>query len=108
MGSPSDLITCLEVAIQAAQTAGDILRDGFHSGVIAYDTKSNRNDLITEFDLRADRSIVDIVRDNFPHDDVLTEERGRSTNYQGQLVPGCTSSLVASNHQLHDSILSHL
>jgi len=71
-----DLSTRLEVAIQAAYAAGEILRDGFHSGVIAYDTKANRNDPVTEFDLRADRTIVDMVRDSFPHDGVLTEERG--------------------------------
>ena len=76
MNSPSDLIARLDVAIQAAHAAGEILREGFHSGVIAYDTKANRNDPVTEFDLRADRAIVDMIRDSFPHDGVLTEERG--------------------------------
>ncbi|MCK4570471.1 hypothetical protein KAT84_00845 [Candidatus Bipolaricaulota bacterium] len=108
MGSPSNLITRLKGAIQAAHAAGDILHDGFHSGVIAYDTKSNRNDPVTEFDLRADRAIVAMVRGNFPHDDVFTEERGRSTNYQGQPFSGTSSSIVASNSQLHNPILSHV
>ena len=73
---PADLAIRLDVAIRAAQAAGEILRDGLHSDTIAYETKANRNDPVTEFDLRADRAIVDIVRNGFPHDGVLTEERG--------------------------------
>ena len=87
MKLPRDLITRLDVVIQAAHAAGEILREGFHSGVIAYDTKSNRNDLVTEFDLRADRLIVDMIRNHFPTDGVLTEERGiDGTSENGQWV----------------------
>jgi len=75
--TPSDLASRLDVAIRAAKAAGEILRDGLNSDTIAYDTKVNRNDPVTEFDLRADRAIVDIVRDNFPYDGILTEERGK-------------------------------
>jgi len=74
--TPSDLSKRSEVAIRAAHAAGEILCEGFRSGVIAYETKSNRNDLVTEFDLRADRMIVDIIRNHFPTDGVFTEERG--------------------------------
>ncbi|MFC2079026.1 inositol monophosphatase family protein [Candidatus Bipolaricaulota bacterium] len=75
-GTPSNLSKRLEVAIRAAHAAGKILCEGFRSGYIAYETKSNSNDPVTQFDLRADRTIVDIVRASFPHDPVLTEERG--------------------------------
>ncbi len=74
--TPSDLTKRLEVATRAAHAAGVILREGFRSSIIAYDTKSNRNDPVTEFDLRADHTIVDIIRDHFPTDGVLTEESG--------------------------------
>ena len=74
--TPSDLTKRLRVAIRASHAAGEILREGVRSGVIAYDTKSNRNDPVTEFDLRSDRTIVDIVRDHFPNDAILTEESG--------------------------------
>jgi len=87
VGTPSDLVKRLDVAIRAAHAAGGILRKGFHSGAITYDTKSNRNDLVTEFDLRADRRIVDIIRDHFPTDGVFTEERGNDgTSENGQWV----------------------
>lgn len=85
--TPPDLTKRLEVAIRALHAAGEILREGFRSGVITYDTKSNRNDPVTEFDLRADRTIVDIIRDCFPHDALLTEESGEDGVYiNGQWV----------------------
>ena len=87
METPPDLTKRLEVAIRASHAAGEILREGSRSGVITYDTKSNRNDPVTEFDLRADRAIVDIVRDCFPHDAVLTEESGEDgVSINGQWV----------------------
>lgn len=87
METPSDLTKRLEVAIRAAHAAGEILREGFRSSIIAYDTKSNRNDPVTEFDLRADYTIVDIIRNHFPTDGVLTEESGEdSVCINGQWV----------------------
>ena len=74
--TPPDLTDRLEVAIRASHAAGEILCEGFRSGVITHDTKANRNDPVTEFDLRADGRIVDIIRDHFPKDGVLTEESG--------------------------------
>ena len=72
--TPGNLAQRLQVAIQAAQAAGDILVEGFHSSEIAYDTKSNRNDPVTEFDLRSDRAIVSAIQQSFPHDTVVSEE----------------------------------
>jgi len=83
----SDLTKRLNVAIRASQAAGEILRAGFRTGSIAYDTKSNRNDVVTEFDLRADRTIVDIVKRDFPDDGLLTEESGETgASENGQWV----------------------
>ena len=85
--TPSDLARRLDVAIRASQAAGEILRTGFQTGSIAYDTKSNRNDVVTEFDLRADRAIVDIIRSDFADDGILTEESGETgTSENGQWV----------------------
>jgi myo-inositol-1(or 4)-monophosphatase len=84
---PSDLTKRLSIAIRASHAAGEILRTGFQMGAVAYETKSNRNDVVTEFDLRADRTIVDIVKSNFPDDGILTEESGQtSTSKNGQWV----------------------
>lgn len=87
MAAVFDLTNRLDVAIRAAHTAGQILRDGFHSQITSYHTKSNRNDPVTEFDLRADRAIVDIIGDRFPQDALLTEESGgNSMDSEGQWV----------------------
>jgi len=84
---PSDLARRLDVAIRASQAAGEILRAGFQTGSIAYGTKSNRNDVVTEFDLRADRTIVDIIRSDFPDDGILSEESGETgASENGQWV----------------------
>jgi myo-inositol-1(or 4)-monophosphatase len=77
MQKASELVERLNVAILAARAAGEILRAGFQSGVVAYHTKCNINDVVTEFDLSADRCIVDRVKIAFPDDGVLTEERGQ-------------------------------
>ena len=62
------------LAIDLARRAGALLRDGFghaadirHKGVI---------DLVTEFDLRSERLIVDGIREAFPQDAWLAEEGG--------------------------------
>ncbi len=64
----------MELAIDLARQAGALLRDGFghaadirHKGVI---------DLVTEYDLRSERLIMDGVRRAFPHDAWLAEEGG--------------------------------
>lgn len=84
---PSDLAERLDVAIRASHAAGEVLRVGFQTGTVSYETKSSRNDVVTEFDLRADRTIVDIVKNSFPHDGILTEESGQAgTTKNGQWV----------------------
>ena len=83
----SDLISRLDVAIRAAHAAGEILRAGFQTGMIAFGTKSNRNDVVTEFDLRADRAIADIITTAYPNDGMLSEESGQTAGaHQGQWV----------------------
>jgi myo-inositol-1(or 4)-monophosphatase len=83
----SDLISRLDVAIRAAHAAGEILRAGFQTGMIAFGTKSNRNDVVTEFDLRADRAIADIITTAYPDDGMLSEESGQTAGaHQGQWV----------------------
>ncbi len=64
----------LELAIDLARRAGALLRDGFghaadvrHKGAI---------DLVTEYDLRSERLIVDGIRRAFPQDAWLAEEGG--------------------------------
>lgn len=75
METHADLQARLDIAIQAGQAAGDILKQGFRSGAIRVSTKSNSNDVVTEFDLRAEKTIVGVIRSHFPEDSILTEEQ---------------------------------
>lgn len=77
----------LDVAIEAAHAAGQVLRQGFQSGEMTYTTKSNQNDVVTAFDLRAEKVIVETLRSSFPEDSLLTEEQ-ESAQFaeQGQWV----------------------
>jgi myo-inositol-1(or 4)-monophosphatase len=64
----------LEVAIAAAEAAGEVLRSGFgqqqdvrHKGEV---------DLVTEADERAERAIEEVLQEAFPTYGILTEESG--------------------------------
>ena len=69
----------LEVAVAAAEAAGEVLRDGFgRQHRIEYKGEA---DLVTEADEEAERKIKEILRDAFPNHGMLTEEGGET---QGQ------------------------
>jgi myo-inositol-1(or 4)-monophosphatase len=61
------------LAVEAAQTAGTLLRKNFHHGH-RFALKSGFRDLVTEFDRRAEEIIVSLIRKSFPEHSILTEE----------------------------------
>ena len=65
----------LTVAWKAARAAGEILNGMF--GEVFHITKKGDIDLVTEADLRAEKTILEIIRNHFPEDDILSEEAGR-------------------------------
>ena len=69
------MATELEVAIAAAEAAGEVLRSGF-GGEQAVRYKGEV-DLVTEVDERAERVIGELLRDAFPGYGMLAEEGGR-------------------------------
>ncbi|MBU1048840.1 inositol monophosphatase [Candidatus Bipolaricaulota bacterium] len=100
MPHPAALSKRLDVAVDAARTAGGILYAGFQAGAIDYETKSHRNDVVTALDLRADQAIIEILRSSFPEDGILTEESGQmgdSLNGQWVIDPLDGSSNYAQN-----------
>lgn len=65
----------LETAISAAKTAGNLLRAGFgHSFRI--DSKEGRHNLVTEYDTRCEKIIIDTILSQFPDHRFLAEESG--------------------------------
>ena len=65
----------LEVAIAAAQAAGEVLRKGFgRDQNIRY---KGEVDLVTEADEKAEQKIKEVLQEAFPTYEILTEESGR-------------------------------
>ncbi|MBH5337397.1 inositol monophosphatase [Streptomyces pactum] len=68
----------LSVALEAAERAGALLRDGRPADLGVASTKTSPIDVVTEMDLAAERLITDFLAERRPDDGVLGEE-GAST-----------------------------
>lgn len=66
----------LDVAIDLARQAGDLLRQGHYNGAGAIASKASAVDLVTEFDLASERLITSGLRQRFPDHVIYGEETG--------------------------------
>jgi myo-inositol-1(or 4)-monophosphatase len=73
-----------QFALELAKKAGAILRDGF------YQEKSTKlkgdRDLVTEFDLRSEKFIIQQIEESYPQDGILAEEGGARQGSTGRWV----------------------
>lgn len=69
----------LEVAIESAKLAGQILKEALGTN-FRISNKEGINNLVTEFDLKAEKIIIDNIRKYFPDDEILSEECGNIEN----------------------------
>ena len=69
--------TYTPVAIEAAVQAGEILRKGFGTQ-FKITSKESINDLVTEFDQKAEDLIIRLLKTHFPKHSFLAEESGHS------------------------------
>ncbi len=65
------------VATQAALKAGASLRSGFGTA-FEISSKPGRQNLVTEYDKSAERTIIDLVHHHFPNHSFLAEESGET------------------------------
>jgi myo-inositol-1(or 4)-monophosphatase len=70
-----DLAACRKFAVETAETAGRIVRNGF-GGAIPRTAKGAAGDVVTSLDRAADRLIVDRLHRAFPSHRILSEESG--------------------------------
>jgi myo-inositol-1(or 4)-monophosphatase len=70
--SPSELTF---VAVQAALSAGALLRQGFDT-VFEIQFKEGRMNLVTEYDKLSEKSIISAIFQHFPHHAIVAEESG--------------------------------
>ncbi|HEY69539.1 MAG TPA: inositol monophosphatase [Anaerolineae bacterium] len=72
--SPDDLEARLDFAIEQAQRAGELLREG--QGCAQEVNHKGAIDLITEYDLRSEELLVEAIHETCPGDAILAEEEG--------------------------------
>ncbi|MEY5131415.1 MAG: inositol-monophosphatase [Bacteroidota bacterium] len=65
----------LQTAIDAAQKAGTVLKEGFGTDY-TISSKSQIHDLVTEYDHKSEAIIIETIRSSFPNHQILTEESG--------------------------------
>lgn len=68
--------TLLDLAMEAAELAGRLLRDGRPAGLGVAATKSSPVDVVTEMDIAAEKLITEYLVDRRPLDGYLGEEGG--------------------------------
>lgn len=71
-------------AIDAAIEAGKILKEGYGKN-IKIGSKSGINDLVTEYDVKSENKIIEILSKDFPGSNFLCEESGRSQQSNGPI-----------------------
>jgi myo-inositol-1(or 4)-monophosphatase len=72
---PNEFSYLTLVAIDAALAAGDLLRKGFGSR-FSIEEKPGRMNLVTEYDKRSEKSIIQFIKMNVPSSHFLAEEGG--------------------------------
>jgi myo-inositol-1(or 4)-monophosphatase len=73
------------IAIESALLAGDILRQGFGTH-FSISSKEGKHNLVTEYDHKAEKSIIDFLQQNVKDSSFLAEESGSSgKNKEGVL-----------------------
>jgi len=70
----NNLLNC---AKDSALKAGEILKDGFGT-IFEIRNKEGKNNLVTEFDLKAEKIIIDNIKSKFSNHSFLAEESGKS------------------------------
>lgn len=73
-----DLAAYLAAAVDAAQAAGEVIREGARNRASLNIERKNANDFVSEVDKRAERVIIDTLSKRFPDHAFKAEESGES------------------------------
>lgn len=73
------------IAIEAALLAGDILRQGYGTN-FSISSKEGRHNLVTEYDHRCEKAIIEFILKNKPHSHFLAEESGATGSEKEDLL----------------------
>lgn len=72
------------IAIEAALLAGEILRQGFGTH-FTITSKEGKHNLVTEYDHKAEKAIIDFIKGNIPKSHFMAEESGNTGGTEGIL-----------------------
>ncbi len=89
------------VAIQAALSAGDLLRKGFGT-LYEINTKPGRQNFVTEYDHASETSILSCIKTHFPTHNILAEESGLSTPSHPDEILWIIDPLDGTNNFAHN------
>ena len=103
----------LDVAIEAAQSAGEVLRQEYQKNHTAQHKTDNT--LVSEADFAAEKVIIDVIKHNFPDHAIFSEEAGLaskksdylwiidpidgSTNFLKHLAHFCTAIAIVKKNE---------
>ena len=73
----------LNIGIRAARRAGDMILRSMNKLHQLEVHRKDRNDFVTEVDLRAEADIIETIRMSFPDHGILAEESGRTDSKHG-------------------------
>jgi myo-inositol-1(or 4)-monophosphatase len=71
-----DLSNARTIAIKAAEAAGDLVRDKLFRSLAVHE-KGLDGDVVTDLDLAAEKTIITIIRSQFPEHRIISEEIGK-------------------------------
>jgi myo-inositol-1(or 4)-monophosphatase len=74
-----------ECALEAALNAGKLLKEGFGSA-FKISNKEGRNNLVTEYDIKSEKTIIEFIQSKFPDHTYLAEESGKTGIHKSQKV----------------------
>lgn len=69
----------LDLAINAALKSGNILKEGFGTNY-SIRSKEGRHNLVTEFDIKSEETIIEFLKQEVPNSEFLAEESGQTKN----------------------------
>ena len=75
----------IDTAIEAAKMAGEILKEGFGTS-FDVTSKEGKNNLVTEYDLRSEKAIIDMISKEYPNHSFLAEESGETGHNDDSIV----------------------
>jgi myo-inositol-1(or 4)-monophosphatase len=73
----------LQLALQAARVAGELLLDYFQAPAAGVSSKTSPTDLVSDADRSSERMLLDFIRGQRPNDGVLAEEGGARDSTSG-------------------------